>query len=75
MNRYRSSGHVNDAPTCGFVTAQFENHVDNTVHLLGILPRLPGVNRNQKGLRAHRQKSIRAQRARPNAGIRSNSPS
>jgi flagellar protein FlbT len=28
--------------------------------LLGILPRLPGVNRNQKGLRARRQKCIRA---------------
>jgi len=47
------------------VTGNFEINVDNTADLSRILPRLPGVNRNQKGLWPHRQKSIGARPARP----------
>jgi hypothetical protein len=55
-----------------FVIAQFEIDVDNTADSGGTLPRLPGVNRNQKGLWPHRQKAS-ARIWRDQAGTHSNS--
>jgi flagellar biosynthesis repressor protein FlbT len=48
-----------------------KNDIDNTGDSSGILPRSRSVNRNSKGLRPHRQKSIGAYLARPKAGTHS----
>jgi hypothetical protein len=53
MNRDRSIDlptNLSNAPDCVFAVAPFAIAIDNTADLNGALPRLPGVNRNQKGL-------------------------
>jgi hypothetical protein len=65
------SEHVGDVPPCAFVIAPRENSTDNAAHFHGIVPRLPGVNRDKKGLRPHRQKAS-AHLAPPKAGTHSN---